>query len=439
MQIKTLLILTSLLLCGCDKSEQVYEEDSTPESVVSADVDTTPLALSYPEETNTPSDNDVIAGAANFLSSHDNGNPSAPVDEVIESPENDNIVTSAQVQCGENGEFFEGLETSTDCSDETSNTPPGYTVVNPDSISLCYFNKNTIRGSKLKTSKWEALGHIQRALKVKVDGVFGAGTRSALSEKLKVDDVDCISNEQYTELTQKKPDTLRQKAANFSYMMEGTDYDVLEYNYGHDHIDPSGATWGPTGMTLRSGEISAIFKLVLNNDQFKEVLSSQELSLVKELSTKSGSQAKSLVKKLVWNKGNSARQKLKNLFKRIAPIKAVRDAFNKVSDQSIQDKLKYYESYLQKHKNVSELDWAMFYDISIQTGKPQTKLKALLSQAPPNSISDPMKRRTAWAKIISKQVSSRWQKDRLNRSLLFVGKDCLARAYGLSDKAADIN
>ncbi|MCO4782132.1 MAG: hypothetical protein KC646_07365 [Candidatus Cloacimonetes bacterium] len=435
MNIKTLLILSSLLLCGCDKSQQVSQEDSTPEAPISSDIDTTPVSLTVTETPSTSSSSDVIADAGQFLNDHDSGQTDSQSNDAVDTTvPSVSDTDGAQSQCGENGELFEGIETTGDCSDD-SNDIPRAVPVSPQDISLCYFNKNTIRGAKLKTSKWAALGHLQRALKIKIDGVFGAGTRAALSERLNVSPLECISNEQYKKVTKKNPDSLRQRAANFSFMMEGTDYDDLEFNYGYDHKDPSGATWGPTGMTLRSGEISDIFKIALNSDEFTKVLSTQELSLVKQLSTMSGSQAKSTVKRLVWDKGSAARKKMKDLFKRIAPIKAVRDAFDKVSDQSIQDKLKYYEAFLNKHDKVSELDWAMFYDISIQTGKPLTKSKALMAQAPPNSISDPTKRREKWAIIISKQVSSVWEQDRLKRSMLFVGKDSLARAYGLGDRA----
>ncbi|PCJ18239.1 MAG: hypothetical protein COB02_11670 [Candidatus Cloacimonadota bacterium] len=431
MKVKNLsksLLIFALLLCGCDKKDEINNTDipneqSTRDSSISSQE---PVNIVEPsiETTNNQVESDVIAQATSFLQNHDS--PSSTNNN--ETPQ----VTSTTRQCGSNGEFFEGIETDNNCNEETTNNETTLNT-NTNGVAFCYFNKSTIRGSYLKTSKWGAIGHIQRALNIKVDGIFGATTKVNLIANLKVDNFQCLSNQQYQNITKLTPENYKKKAENFSYMMEGTDYDDLEFNYGHDDDDPSGATWGPTGMTLRDGEISKILKLALPNDDVILALDKQEVSLLTLLSTKSGSQAKSLIRREVWNKGKSARNQMKALFKKLASIKSVRKAFDTVSAESIQHKLKHYEAFLQKHQNVSEIDWAMFYDISIQTGKPQTKAKALMNLAPPGKYQDTEKRRRAWAEIIANQVSSRWKKDRLERSLLFVGKDSLARAFGLSD------
>ncbi|MCJ8344149.1 hypothetical protein MJH12_01315 [bacterium] len=433
---KYLVILTFLFLSACDKQEQAPIQNNSDQEIEMI-TDSEPIEDNHSSPVST---NDVLLDARKVLQDHDQ----APNNDEVISQDNTSASNdlnlssdiSTQVQCGDNGQFFEGIESSYDCLDTEVRLPQNNE--SSQKIALCYFNQNTIRGSKLKTSKWGTIGHIQRALQLKADGVFGLQTKNALQTYLKLDSLHCLSEAQYNKITQKQSADLKQKASNFSYMMEGTDYDVLEFNYGYNHIDPSGATWGPSGMTLRSGEISKILQIALSHQDLVDILSTNELSLLTQLSKQSGSQAKSLVKKLVWNKGKSARQQMKALFKRMAQVDSVRAAFDQVSYGSIQSKLRHYETFLKKYENVSELDWAMFYDIAIQTGRTQTKVKALLKQAPPNKYSDSQKRRQAWAKIISKEVSSRWQEDRYKRSMLFVGKNSLARAFGISDQSIDL-
>ncbi|MBW7875179.1 MAG: peptidoglycan-binding protein [Candidatus Cloacimonetes bacterium] len=303
------------------------------------------------------------------------------------------------------------------------------------------YNKPT-----LIASKWSAVGEVQRALRLTVDGKFGRGTKDAILEYQRekgLSGTGCIDDNLMAALlpSMTRPD-FRERASQLSYLFEGTDYDVVQFNWpgGDGTNDGQGLTWGPTGMTLASGEIVSILKLAVGQHRalLAQVLGEADTSALAQIASMNTNAAMIHVKRTYFDPGRSARGRLKAMFVKLGGIPEVRQCFDQISRKSIDDKMRYYVNYMKEFNDITELDYAMFYDISVQTGKPVQKVKALRDKVRPGSALKGAERRKVWGQTISSMVSSAWRQNRELRNRSFYSETAMAGRYGLAERPINL-
>ncbi len=286
------------------------------------------------------------------------------------------------------------------------------------------------------------IGRIQAELQVESDGVFGRGTEDAIrswQERNQVPVSGCINARMMRALIPDVPiPDYRRRAFHLTYLFEGTDYHEIEFNWsgGSGTQDGAGITWGPTGMTLASGEIQSILRKAMERDAagISQAVGQSQFRLLQSVVHMSTRDAMSQIKRNVFDAGRNARSAFAQSFARLAALQGVRDAYDEVSNESVQSKLGQYEAYLRGFENITELDWAMFFDIAVQTGRTSTKVQALRAGVRPGQHSSAQERRQAWGRIISSQVASRWRRNREDRNRAFYSEQALAGNYGLRER-----
>ena len=217
------------------------------------------------------------------------------------------------------------------------------------------------------------------------------------------------------------------RAISLTFYMEGTDYDKIERNYGT--ADKSGMTWGPLGMTLASGEIQTILKNIMSkHSQLSNDLNNSDMALLSKLSNANMSTG-----------SNMNFNSIKALVNKLARLDYVRKEYDLEAYRSVNGRFKYYENYLQemaKNNVVTELDWAMFWDVATQTGYAQKKSNALRSTVAVNVNTPNLdERRRRMGDVIANMVSSRWKQDRTLRNSAFYGENSfVGKAYGFDER-----
>jgi hypothetical protein len=305
---------------------------------------------------------------------------------------------------------------------------------------FCRFSQSFFRGSELRTSKWGAVGRIQKKLGLEVDGIFGAATQEALRSYRAANGLpagDCIDVALYRKILpgEDLPD-YQERAWALTFLMEGTDYDKIEYNYGSS--DPSGMTWGPMGMTLQSGEVQSILRSAIAKDPtgIKALSGDSGWVFLQGLSTMGGEAAMSYVRNNYWNMKGKQRQFVLDIFKRIANSAVVRQEFDSVAKRTCNMRFRHYRNFLKTRSGVTEVDWAMFWDVAVQTGHAEKRAKALAGLNTNGKTG--AERRKLWGDYIASQVSKAWQTDRRKRNETFYDRPDIMKAYGLGERAIDL-
>ncbi len=327
----------------------------------------------------------------------------------------------------------------------TSVAPVADTTAN-QTIYYCAFESPYSFGrySKptLMASKWSAVGEVQRALNLSVDGKFGNGTKNAIMAYQREKGLEpngCIDGALMSSLLPDQPRSdFKERASQLSYLFEGTDYDVVQFNWpgGDGTNDGQGLTWGPTGMTLASAEIVNILKLAVGQHRaiLVQVLGEADTNAMAQIASMNAQAAMIHVKRTYFDPGRTSRAKLKAIFAKLGGVREVRQCFDEISRKSIDDKMRYYVNYMKEFNDITELDYAMFYDISVQTGKPVSKVKALRERVRPGSSLKGAERRRVWGQTISSMVSSAWRQNRELRNRSFYSESAMAGRYGLAER-----
>ncbi len=296
---------------------------------------------------------------------------------------------------------------------------------------FCSFPHNFQRGRYLKTSKYGPIGQVQDKLGLEIDGIMGKQTIASINDykrKLGFEADNCLDVQTWQTMFPDRPiPTQLERAISLTFFMEGTDYDQIERNYGT--ADKSGMTWGPLGMTLASGEIQTILKNIKSkHSRLSDDLTSSEVTMFDRLA------------KANLSSGDSLNFKsLKALISKLAGLDYVRKEYDIEAYRSVNNRFKYYENFLKemgKNTVVTELDWAMFWDVATQTGYAQKKSNAVRSTISVNISNLTLdERRRRMGDVIADMVAARWKQDRTLRNSAFYGENSfVGKAYGFDER-----
>lgn len=298
---------------------------------------------------------------------------------------------------------------------------------------FCRFPRSYQRGSTLETSKFGPVGLVQQKVGIQPSGKLDRNTEAAIKRYQSENNLEsngCIDTQTWKSMfPQAAPLTILDQAIGLTFLMEGTDYDDIEKNYGTS--DKSGMTWGPLGMTLASGEIQEILKASYEvaKEEIDAALSQSERTLFRNLSNATMDTGEDLNFTAI-----------EGMIDKIANIAKVRHTFDVVAMRSVYSRLGPYDQYLRQlaqNSTVVEKDWAMMFDIATQTGKAREKSAAMRRRVPVDgSYSDLDNRRERMGDVVADMVLSRWKADRTLRNSAFYGRnDFVAESYGFRDKA----
>jgi hypothetical protein len=99
-------------------------------------------------------------------------------------------------------------------------------------------------------------------------------------------------------------------------------------------------------------------------------------------------------------------------------------------------RFRHYRNFLKTRSGVTEVDWAMFWDVAVQTGHAEKRAKALAGLNTNGKTG--AERRKLWGDYIASQVSKAWQTDRRKRNETFYDRPDIMKAYGLGERAIDL-
>ncbi len=296
---------------------------------------------------------------------------------------------------------------------------------------FCWFPRNFQRGRYLKTSKYGPIGQVQEKLGLEIDGIMGKRTTASINEYKRENGFEsnnCLDVQTWKSMFPDRPvPSQLDRAISLTFYMEGTDYDQIERNYGT--ADKSGMTWGPMGMTLASGEIQTILKNIkLNHSSVSNDLNSAEIALFSQLANANMSSGAGMNFNAI-----------KALMSKLATLNYARKEYDVEAYRSVNGRFKYYENFLKdmaKNTVVTELDWAMFWDVATQTGYAKTKSNAVRSTVSVNTNTRNLdERRRRMGDVIADMVVSRWKQDRTLRNSAFYGENSfVGKAYGFDER-----
>jgi peptidoglycan hydrolase-like protein with peptidoglycan-binding domain len=438
-----LLSFLGFLACGCDTNGIKNQSSSNQNAAINVDsTDSQNLGTTETEEEVvfvSPS-SPVSSNLSNRPISSNSSYSSNSSEEVFADDESEQILIADSVEEEANLDdtdlSFDGIagDDDDDSASETSN------VTTPDNMNVqlfCQLQGSSFYGTYLKTSKWGPVGLVQSKLGLEVDGIFGGDTTAKIMEYQQnngLPKTGCVDTDLWKKMfPQKEVPTYKDRAWQLTFLMENTDYDCLEFNFGTS--DDSGMTWGPMGMTLASGEIQNILRIAIVKDasSIRQAVGDDVFDFVNRLSELNGSNGMTFIKRYVWDKGESKRNKAKEVFKKLATVSSVRTAFRKIAVGSINTRFEHYLEVLKSHQNVTELDWAFFWDVATQTGYAKKKSTAVSRQSVNDS--NPKQRRRIWGDVIADQVKSAYRKNRIRRNEMFYKNTNVTAAYGLQERA----
>ena len=130
---------------------------------------------------------------------------------------------------------------------------------------------------------------------------------------------------------------------------------------------------------------------------------------------------------------------IKALMSKLATLNYARKEYDVEAYRSVNGRFKYYENFLKdmaKNTVVTELDWAMFWDVATQTGYAKTKSNAVRSTVSVNTNTRNLdERRRRMGDVIADMVVSRWKQDRTLRNSAFYGENSfVGKAYGFDER-----
>lgn len=296
-----------------------------------------------------------------------------------------------------------------------------------------------------RTSRWGPVALAQKRLGLTPDGIYGEKTRKALREfqtRHKLPANGDLDVETWSLLADKDAPGVADRAIQVTFAMEDTDFDDWEWNYSCDHRDPSGATWGPAGLTIIHNEIQAVFGMINRTDPDLMKKAFGDLyPIAKSLVSMKDATAKKYLKERIYDSATRRRRWLRCISE-LASHESARKAY-----------LDYYKShFLPGMKELhaaypikTELDYAFYWDLSIHTaGLTETRKAAIdkaLKKAGGASLS-PSQRRAIIGKVFVDTLGNRSQrKSRTQRNLLFIdgrstvhGRALRCEWYGLSER-----
>lgn len=279
----------------------------------------------------------------------------------------------------------------------------------------------------VKTSKWGAIGQVQAKLGLEVNGHLNEETVEKIKkfqEEQGLEVSSCIDSQTWKKLFDEVPyPDYQQRAFDLTYALESTDYDVMQVNFGTR--DTSGLTWGPLGMTLKTGEIQAILKACYEEDRQAMIeLAGSQSSTLEEMFKRTKRSSMTYVRNKV--RSSSTRKALIESFSKLASSSMVRKHYNKVALDSVYIKMKRWESFLEGEQEVTALDWALYWDISTQAGYRSSY------RASSGSRYRGHRRRKIWADKMANQLG-RWRADRKKRNSIFLEeRSAIAASYGVT-------
>jgi hypothetical protein len=293
------------------------------------------------------------------------------------------------------------------------------------------------------TSKWGSIALIQSNLRIEVDGRFGLETKEAVQRvqsTLKMPATGLLDMQTWEALTNRKAPTIQERAEALTFTFEATDMDDWEWNYPYNSRDPSGATWGPFGLTVLHNEVQEIF-LGLER-RYPGVLKSSFQDLyptVRQFMKKRGVQAKDYLRKKVYE---SPRNRLRWVasIHRLANNGNARNEYHKLGRIFFKNK---FDTLHRAYPIQTELDYAFYWDLAIHTSGltsvRQTRIQQELSDRP--SLT-PSERRAVIGKIFVETLgNSSQRRSRTQRNAVYIlgnaivhGREVDSRAYGLTER-----
>ncbi len=299
----------------------------------------------------------------------------------------------------------------------------------PDSV-LFRLSERTLKGSR-----FGPIADFQHALSdavvacgniaTKADGSLGPKTKVALAAyfacKHENRDATIIDQQLWQGLLPgvAAPDVL-QRAFVLSLSHEGTDYDVVQWNYGTDD-DSSGLTWGPYGATVGYGnEVRGILlRLQRTNPGLLSSIFGSEFSTLQKLMDAPASAGYALLKSVYTNADR--RKTWSADFSLLGSRPEARLAYEWYAFQSnewLKPQLRRLYSLLPSDQS-TEVDFGFFLDLAMHmsvTTKRLERVRSSIAAAEALHPLTPAERR----QIISLNlVPSRQAQDRMGRNVVY--------------------
>lgn len=294
-----------------------------------------------------------------------------------------------------------------------------------------------------KTSKWGSIGIIQSNLRLPASGTFGEQTKAALLEvqsTLNLMATGQLDSKSWKILTNRALPNVQERSEALTFNFEGTDLDQWEWNYGYDHKDPSGATWGPMGLTVLYNEIQPIFREIQRtNPQFLRSIFGSQSSVVRDFMWKSGTDAKSYLKKKIYDSRSKRAAWIQNI-RKLAANRQVRAIYLKKGRSFFVEKMKNLND---AYPVRTELDYAFYWDLSVHTsGLTPERKEAIDSELRLHPPETPAQRRAVIGKVFVETLGNSTQRRaRTDRNSVYVegngkvyGTKVDASAYGLAER-----
>ena len=293
-----------------------------------------------------------------------------------------------------------------------------------------------------KTSKWGPVGIVQSKLGENPDGILGVNTQNAILRFQAAEKLEATGNldaPTWKALTHLDSPTVKERARELTFRLEGTDFDDWEWNFPFESRDRSGATWGPDGLTILDNEIQAVFgKLNATTPSLLSQSFAELYPVVQELKGKKGAEAKQYLRANVYEVP-SARDAWVKAIKSLAKDARVRKAYTDFSQANFAGKMKTFnEAYPVR----TELDYAFYWDLAVHTSgltaRRKTEIDAALRAPRPTT---PDEQRAVICEIFENTPGNKsQQQSRRERDAVYVngngrvhGDLVDATAYGLGN------
>lgn len=294
-----------------------------------------------------------------------------------------------------------------------------------------------------RTSRWGGIGIVQTNLNITASGVFGDETRGAI-ESLQALTSHPVTGEidsaTWALLTGRQAPTIQERSEALTLLFEGTDFDDWEWNYPYERRDPSGATWGPFGLTVLHNEVQEIFGAIEKRDpSLLPHVFGNLYPYVRELSGRKGVAAKTYLKKRIYS-SKSRRVRWVSCMRALATDAVARTAYLETGRQFFLPKVRALDD---AYPIETELDYAFYWDLAIHTSGLTPARKARIDREiesrVPETAAD---RRAVISKVFEQTLGNRTQRNtRHQRDRVYVhgsavvhGDKVSAAAFGLADR-----